>query len=363
MTTPAILAFSQNYAEARAKFLDLCAQNGFAVRSLQCPARGPGGAKVYMDVAVRGPEKPRKALLVMCGTHGVEGFAGSGVINASLADGLYAEVTDDTRVMLIHAINPYGFAWISRSNEDGVDICRNFVDAEKPPLRNAAYDALMPFLTPANWKGPSREAADAGLDAYFEAHGEAKALSDIAIGQYAYWDGIFFGGEARVWSARRFEEIVKAAFLSVEMLACVDYHTGLGPYGYGEMLVFHANESDSAKRAAGWWGDRAKIVKAGQSSAYDLTGGILDGLERALPGVPIVAGALEFGTRSMRVMIDALRADHWLRCHGDPNSPFSDEIRGVVRDAFYCDEDSWKEMVVEQGQLVQRQALRGLAQR
>ncbi len=37
----------------------------------------------------------------------------------------------NTGALLIHALNPYGFAWTRRVTEDNVDLNRNFVDHDK----------------------------------------------------------------------------------------------------------------------------------------------------------------------------------------------------------------------------------------
>ena len=44
--------------------------------------------------------------------------------------------------MLIHAINPHGFAWLRRVTEDNVDLNRNWIDFDQPAPANPAYDAL-----------------------------------------------------------------------------------------------------------------------------------------------------------------------------------------------------------------------------
>ncbi len=51
-----------------------------------------------------------------------------------------ASVPDDLAVVLIHAINPYGFAWIRRVNEDNVDLNRNCIDFGAAIPENPGYD-------------------------------------------------------------------------------------------------------------------------------------------------------------------------------------------------------------------------------
>ena len=68
----------------------------------------------------------------MSGTHGVEGYCGSGIQIGFLKEGLFAELPDDMSVVLLHAMNPYGFSNDRRVNEDNVDLNRNFLDFAAP---------------------------------------------------------------------------------------------------------------------------------------------------------------------------------------------------------------------------------------
>ena len=50
-------------------------------------------------------------------------------------------------LVLLHALNPFGVAWVRRANEENVDLNRNFLDEGETyagsPARYAAYDALL----------------------------------------------------------------------------------------------------------------------------------------------------------------------------------------------------------------------------
>ena len=71
--------FSESYAEARPKFCSAAAAAGGAIRSWLNPkARGPGGEALYLDTARFGPVDAANMLVLIAGTHGVEGHCGSG---------------------------------------------------------------------------------------------------------------------------------------------------------------------------------------------------------------------------------------------------------------------------------------------
>src|SRR6516225_9551772 len=97
------------------------------------------------------------------GTHGVEGFCGSGCQTGYLNDRLYEALSSKSAVILVHALNPFGFAWLRRVNEDNIDVNRNFHDFRKPLPSSEAYEQLHGWLVPGDWTGPQREKADAAL--------------------------------------------------------------------------------------------------------------------------------------------------------------------------------------------------------
>src|SRR5688500_11105282 len=108
---PITQVFSNGYLEARAKFLAAAARAGFSVTSLQNPCRGPAGERLFTDIGYRGPDHAQRILLVISATHGVEGHCGSGIQVGSLEEGVFASLPPSTGVVLIHALNPFGFAW------------------------------------------------------------------------------------------------------------------------------------------------------------------------------------------------------------------------------------------------------------
>jgi hypothetical protein len=60
-------------------------------------------------------------------------------------------------------------------------------------------------------------------------------------------------------------------------------------------------------------------------------------------------------------VIGAIRADNWLRWHGDIDSPLGREIKQRIKAAFYGEDTVWKQDVWERAADVCRKGLRGLA--
>jgi len=172
--------FSADYAEARGKFL--------------ATARD-GGEALATDVAWIGSTAVKRVLTLQSATHGVEGFAGSGAILDFLRAGSARDLPSGVAVMLIHAINPHGFAWLRRVTEEGVDLNRNFVDFSKPLPENPGHDELVDAFAPRELSGPVFEAAEARIAAYRAKVGELKFRAARSSGQYRHPHG--FSSAAR----------------------------------------------------------------------------------------------------------------------------------------------------------------------
>ena len=203
--------FSESYAEARPKFCSAAAASGGEIRSWLNPSgRGPTGEALYLDTARFGPRDAPNMLVLIAGTHGVEGHCGSGAEIAWLRNGGPDKLPKDTGALLIHAINPHGFAWTRRVTEDNVDLNRNFVDHDKAYPKNEGYLALADAVLPRDWNDASLAETERVFASYAQNHGAFGLQGALSGGQYTHADGIFFGGNKPTWSNRTVRAIARA---------------------------------------------------------------------------------------------------------------------------------------------------------
>jgi hypothetical protein len=353
-------SFSETYAEARTKFLTEAEREAREIVSVQNPLRGPLGERLFMDFAWFGAEEARQVMLLSSGTHGIEGYCGSGIQIASLREGFHRNAGQDLAIVFIHAVNPHGFAWGRRCNEDGVDVMRNFVDFSGSLPENPVYDELVDAIVPAAWSGPAREAADQRILDYVRENGFEELKQNIPTGQYKYWYAPFFGGVAPTWSNRVYRDFVRTRLRGRKAVCQIDYHTGLGDYAAGQLIGFHRQGSAGLEIAPQWWGERFVTVYTEETVAYHVSGGMLDALEAELPETTVVAAAYEFGTVPENEVLTALRSDHWLYAHGELDTPLADMVRTEMRSAFFPEQEDWMTAVTELGQSAQQDALEGL---
>lgn len=354
--------FSSSYAEARDKFLAAANAVGAEVQHWPHPLIGPAGEALACDSAWLGPRSATRVLVVISATHGVEGFAGSGPQIALLQRFGAQALPPDTALLLLHAVNPHGFAWQRRVTEENVDLNRNWIDFSAPLPPNLGYAELHSAYCPPTLDDTTLAAAEARISAYRQAHGEHAERVARSTGQYTHAHGIFFGGSCPTWARRTSEAILAQYLPQARTVAIVDLHTGLGPYGYGEPICNHAPGSDRVQRARRWWGDSVTEPLLGTSSSQEKFGLTEFGYERALAHADIAFVALEFGTYAPAQGARVLRDDHWLWQHGHPTGPEAEPIRRALRDHFFPPFDDWQEMVLFRSDQVFRQALKGLAE-
>jgi len=355
-----IESFSASYDVARAKFLAAAKDAGAGLERLAHPERGPDGKDLSTDVAWFGPRDAARVLVMISGTHGVEGYCGSGAQVDWLRRGEHANVPPGTGVLMIHAINPYGFAWDRRVTEDNVDLNRNWIDFTKPLPENRAYAELADVVCPRDWSAKTQEESGAALMKWAGSHGMPAFQQAVSGGQYTHPKGIFYGGAGPTWSRRAQTQIYESHLSKAAKIAMIDYHTGLGPWGFAEQIVPLSRESAAFKRAASWYGNAVTSPAAGDSASADVRG---DGSSAAigiLKHAEVTCVALEVGTVPVLTVLQALRADAWLHAFGEPLSEVGRAIKKQIRAAFYGDADDWKGMVAGQSLLACKQALIGL---
>ena len=220
--------FSSDYQEARFKFLAAAHSAGAKLESHQHPLSGPDGTALFMDVAELGPAEARSVLVIGSGTHGVEGFAGSALQTGLLQEGFAVNLPPDVRVIMIHAINPYGFAFLRRFNEDNVDVNRNFVDHGGPYPVNDGYDQLADVLYPDALTFWQDIKAGMRLAWYYIRHGMGNLRKAVSGGQFNYPEGLFYGGQTPAWSNLEVEKIAHHHMRMAQTVVFLDLHTGLG---------------------------------------------------------------------------------------------------------------------------------------
>lgn len=189
--------FPNSYIQGREEFTRLSiASKADIVKYTINGKFGLLGETLSTDVSILGKSDAENVLIIVSGTHGVEGFAGSGCQIGFLANNIQEGFSKNSIVILINALNPFGFCWFRRVNENNVDINRNFQNFKNLDLlidNSKNYEEIHSLLVPEDWVGLKRKKADSDLEEFKLFKGFPHYQSVLTRGQYSVPNGLFYG--------------------------------------------------------------------------------------------------------------------------------------------------------------------------
>lgn len=338
--------FSADYAQARARFCAATLEAGAALHALPIDAQGPCGEKLTIDIAWLGSRRPRRALLHTSGLHGVEAFAGSAVQLCLLHHP--AAIPEDCAMILVHVLNPYGMAWLRRTNESNVDLNRNFLSDEASwSGASGIYATIDPFLNPPSPPGFDFFRLRAAWHTL--RHGFHPLQQAVAQGQYDFPRGLFFGGKRLEQGPSIYLDWITRNLSGAEYLFALDAHTGLGRWGRETLIVKSgAGVTPPATLCAAL--QRPRIDTAGNgSTTYSIRGGMGDALPGCLPATRIDFLLQELGTYPPMHVFHALREENRWHYHGHDNGNLKHPAKLRLREALCPAAPAWRRQAVKLG--------------
>lgn len=352
--------FSGTYAESRQKFLRSVLSKGLRLSSFVLPdTRGALGEELAIDVAYLGPADATQLMIISSGTHGPEGFAGSACQLAFLEEDKFRTILNECKValILIHSINPFGYSWLHRTNEDNVDVNRNAVVFPVKEDGRENYATIETLLLHDNWPASMHQKAE--LTAYCEANGGMASLPKVLHkGQYSHPDGLFYGGCKPSWSITIVRQILHEMTTAAREIVWIDVHTGLGSYGHAEKICpGRLQDLDFARTL---WGSDVMVTSSWSSAPGGVSSSVIKLLYEVCPDARAAIMGLEFGTVPYEQVLECLVADAWLRRQRHASESVRTQISGMVRSAFFCDSPDWKGMIIGQARTIFLQSIMGL---
>ena len=316
---------------------------------------------LYIDNIYLPSKKERTNLIVLTtGVHGMEGYIGSTMLDVFFEE-IYPELDcENTGILVIANVNPYGMKYYRRYNENNVDLNRNFIiDWESFDLSsNKEYPKVKNFLQPEGKIGNAlwheagfylslaKEALTVGADTVSDA---------LLTGQYEYPEGVYYGGngdeKSTTYLKSVFEDTLSGEY---ENIIHVDIHSGYGPRY--NMVIFNSvydkmTEKETAK-AFGY----DNIIAYDSESFYATTGDTTDFYYRLRDAKKsdkeLFSTCFEFGTigdeffdtiLSLKYTIDENRQNK----HPSDSKITSEIVKENYMELYYPTETEWREKTVE----------------
>ena len=316
---------------------------------------------LYIDTFYLPAQQEQTNLVILTtGVHGMEGYIGSVMLDVFFGE-VYPQLNaDNTGILVVANVNPYGMKYFRRYNENNVDLNRNFIlDWENFDLStNKDYPKVDTFLGPTGKIGNAfwHEAGfylSLGKTAITEG---ADTVSDALLGgQYEYPQGVYYGGNGDEASTVYLKEVFAGSLESgYENIVHIDIHSGYGPRY--NMVIFNSvyetmSEAES-QEAFGY----DYIIAHDSEAFYATTGDTTDFFyrlaEQEKTDKELFSTCFEFGTigdaffdtiLSLKYTVDENR-NHW---YPTDNATSAEIVRQNYMELFYPTETAWREKTVE----------------
>lgn len=345
-----MLLLPLTYDESRARFRRAAAAAGRPLAVHPIDAVGPEGQSLTIDVATVGNPAPGRALLVLSGVHGVEGFVGSAAQVEAIGRLDEAELPDDVGVVLVHAVNPWGMAWWRRQNEHNVDLNRNWRRSASEPVHNEPYDEVHHLACPDGDSMPSTDELLAAAADFVAQRGMAWVRDAITLGQYRHPDGLHYGGVRTEPSNAVLEGVVAAHLSSARRLMVFDIHTGHGPPGE---ITFLSDEAPGSSQDRflneRFPGARVEATVGNpEATTGAKSGQIANGIRDLFGEGDAFSSSVEVGTVSDFDQLSATYRSHWVHRFGDPLDPEHAAAVWDYRCCFTPRDPQWERDALDQ---------------
>lgn len=369
-----LVYFQGTYMDCRKHFLDEAFKQkplyeGVEISGLAVEGRTDPDLKI--DYCYIPAQKSFERLFILTsGVHGVEGYTGSAVQQMFLNE-LVKEINlEHMGLLVIHAVNPYGFKNNRRVTENNVDLNRNCsTEANLYLSENKGYNELNLFLN------PRQKISLTSFDNFFFQLDAVQKIARYSMGtlrqavlqgQYHHEKGVYYGGQALEPSIRAVTPVIREIAEHYAMVFSLDLHTGYGENG--TLHLFPNPLKDEKKK------EKIETIFAGRpvdwgdsDDFYTVTGDFTSYLERILPEKYYLTMTFEFGTMDTQTTMGGIKALHNVRIENQGAhygyKTQKDEIRVKSRylESYYPSSESWRSKVIEDSRQTLSQALKNYA--
>ncbi len=338
--------FSPDHSSARERFRQAASHLGWQLESYPIGLVGPDGDELAFDVACSQSGDPEKVIVVSSGIHGVEGFFGSAVQVTLLEQ--WASVTPPSiKYVFLHGLNPFGFAWLRRFDENNVDPNRNFLLPDEqfegaPDGYAGLNDFLNPLRPPSRWEPFTLKAL-----CLIARHGIPALRQAVAAGQYDYPRGLFFGGNGPSRTQQLLKENMPRWLSNSKCVVHLDFHTGLGRQGTCKLLIDYPLDMTQQRWLTDWFGADSFEACNSNGISYDARGGFGRWCVSQGLAPQYLFACAEFGTYGSIQVLSGLRAENQAHHWGTPKAPSTIRAKQRLKELFCPASSAWRRQAVQ----------------
>lgn len=352
-------SFPASYEDSRTRFLTyskILEQKKISTLQLSAPIPQKDKDPLFIDGLYIDGENPNKLLIVTSGIHGAEAFTGA-TLQDFFVQYIAREGKPKVSVLFVHAMNPFGFKYLRRTNANNVDLNRNHADPSEFSSKNVAFETLAPSYspeTPASVGILPQTGFYISVFLRYITAGKKVILNSLS-GQYEFPKSIFYGGTTVEPESKAVQEWISTFAKDKTHILHIDMHTGFGQKG---QLHFYGSDEYSSpeqiRNVQALFPD-AKIDSGRDADFYPTKGDFSDWVWKAHPQQIVVPMVFEFGTLDSQTISGGLKSlwTSTLENQGYHYGYGTNHDRRVIRRRFeklFNPQDSfWQKKVAEQG--------------
>ncbi len=357
--------FARGYQESREQFLSWKDKvPGATTDKVMVPSKD--GEDLSVDIlTIPAEEKAENVLVISSGVHGAEAAPGSAMQELFLKEYLPNLDRKNSTVVMVHAVNPWGYENNHRYTENNVDLNRNSVkDPETfKNYPNEAYKSvkrLMGASKPSAWYGLGQARMGLGLIGTLIMSGfdRGHVTQSVAGGQNIDPRGVNYASTQHEPQIPAIRDILKEQIGSAKNVVHYDIHTGLGARGH--LHLIDNSDPKSVKASAEYitplTDDETDTIWHNTSSDpgfYDVSLGDFTNMSEvaAAPSAKVMTYTAEVGTlgKGLLQQIDSATRYHERNSLEFYDGDLSEEKKQAILDRctemYNPTDESWREQM------------------
>lgn len=299
-------------------------------------------------ITIKSKKELKNRVILTAGLHGIEGYIGHAAI-INFLDTFLPNLTDSTEVVIYHVLNPYGMKNYARTNENNVDLNRNFSQNNFTSTFKdflIVKDALKSKVITGKIK--SNSSYYATLANLMRKHGAKKISDAVLYGQNLDSKGIYYCGNEYELSNKYIISEMPQILSGVDTCIWLDIHSGYGPR-YQMSIINSQFEKEKTKELF----DTMKyplILGLNKDDFYDVEGDILEYVysvhTQEKCKSDLIALCYEFGTLgdSTKNTIESLKAIVFEnnKRFNPTTSKMEAYVKNLMMEQFLPSEEKWR---------------------
>lgn len=355
--------FPQNYTHSRSRFLAYKSEYSKKYINFKHLAIPLSESDLSVDLFyIPARSETKNLIIITSGTHGPEAYLGSALQYYFMQNVLPNIEIENTGVILIHALNAWGFKHHKRADMNNINLNRNFdLDKNLFETKNLGYEKLKENLEIRSELSSlySFPAFSLLKKLAFESNVSIASLTEaIGKGQYSSPTGINYGGSKFTKQTVAIVDFLKKYAQSYHRFLHIDLHTGLGDKGVLHIMPSEKMNMKSKSELSKLFqpSEHYNLTLGNSSGFYEIKGNhvdilnlIIEDKDKTILGITAEFGTIGAGIVGKVRTINRLILENQGRFAGYSSKEIQTSIEKDYLELFFPSDLAWRKKVLTDG--------------